>query len=178
MRKLKLEELNRLTQEEFKRSKKFPVTIVLDNLRSALNVGSIFRTADAFACKKIYLCGITAKPPHKEINKTAIGATNSVDWEYCESVVNLVQDLKDSGKQILGIEQTDQSFALSDFIPSDKEMVLIFGNEVEGINSDLLPILDASIEIPQYGTKHSINVAVCAGIVVSNLIDKLGSHEV
>lgn len=166
MRKLKLEELGRDSIDQFKQREKIPVSIVLDNIRSAMNVGSFFRTADCFALSKIYLTGITAAPPHPEINKTAIGATLSVEWEYHKSIYDLVSVLKKEAS-ILGIEQTDQSIALEDYPHHfEKPVVLIFGNEVEGITTDILPLLDKSIEIPQYGTKHSLNVAVCGGIIL------------
>lgn len=167
MRKLKLTELNRDSVESYKAKSKIPVTIVLDNIRSALNVGSVFRTSDAYLIEKIYLCGITAKPPHKEITKSAIGATESVAWEYIEKVTDCVSDLQNRSYEIIGVEQTDESVELNNFkIKSDKKYALIFGNEVNGISTDLLEMLDASVELPQFGTKHSLNISVCAGIVI------------
>lgn len=167
MRKLKLEELNRLSIEQYKTQSKIPVVVVLDSIRSALNVGSIFRTADAFCIEEIILCGFTATPPHKEINKTAIGATESVSWSYYENIVDALTKLKSENYTIIGIEQTDKSIPLNDFsIVNEIKYALIFGNEVDGISDDIIPLLDTSIEIPQYGTKHSLNVAVCAGILI------------
>ena len=165
MRKLKLTELGRLDPEEYKSKVKQPVVVVLDNLRSAMNVGSFFRTADAFAIEKIYLCGISARPPHKEITKTAIGATETVEWEYVDSIEKLIPVLKEKYYHIYGVEQTTHSIALQDVTPQ-YPAVLVFGNEVNGLTEEILPLLDACIEIPQYGTKHSFNVAVCGGIVL------------
>lgn len=176
MRKLKLTELNRLDTEAYKSTAKLPVTIVLDNIRSAHNVGSIFRTVDGFALEKIILCGITATPPHKEINKTAIGATASVEWKYEKDVIPTLENLKTSGAVLLGIEQTTKSKSLMDYqFPRDKELVLVFGNEVNGLSDQILPLLDTALEIPQYGTKHSFNVAVCAGMVLWELSRQLRS---
>jgi len=174
MRKLKLDELNRLSLKEFKTADRIPVVVVLDNIRSALNVGSIFRTCDAFAVEKLYLCGITARPPHKEINKTAIGATDSVDWEYAEDILALARILKTSSYTLIGVEQTNESVMLQDYFPESKEerVALILGNEVQGLSTDLLPLLDRALEVPQYGTKHSINVAVCAGVVIWDILKK------
>jgi tRNA G18 (ribose-2'-O)-methylase SpoU len=167
MRKLKLEELGRITPDEYKVVEKITVTVVLDNIRSAMNVGSFFRTADAFKIEKIILTGITARPPHKEILKTAIGATLTVEWSYEESVKSALTNLKLEDYTVIGIEQTDKSIALQDYIiDTDQKYALIFGNEVDGISDDALDILDASIEIPQFGTKHSLNVSVCGGIVL------------
>ncbi|NNE25453.1 MAG: RNA methyltransferase [Saprospiraceae bacterium] len=169
MRKLKLDELNRATVEEFKKAEKTPLRIVLDNIRSAHNVGSIFRTCDGLAIEHLYLCGITAKPPHKEITKAAIGATHSVDWSYHANILQLVENLKADGHLIVGVEQTDSSVDLDKFefnILKDRKTILILGNEVEGLSDQILPLLDFAIEIPQYGTKHSFNVAVCAGMVM------------
>jgi len=176
MKKLRLEELNRYSLEEFKSLPKTPVVLVLDNIRSALNVGSVFRTADAFALAGIHLCGITAQPPHREILKTAIGATESVDWQYFPKTINSVNALKTRGFRIIGIEQTDESIPLQDFSPiTPQPLALVFGNEVGGLSDDVLPLLDACIEIPQYGTKHSLNVAVAVGIVTWHLFSQLVS---
>jgi len=174
MRKLKLDELNRLSVSEFKSAERIPVVVVLDNIRSALNVGSIFRTCDAFAVEKLFLCGITAKPPHKEINKTAIGATDSVNWEYAGDITTLAKELKESSYKLIGVEQTDKSVKLQDYKPESKQarLALIFGNEVQGLSGSLLPLLDDALEVPQYGTKHSINVAVCAGVVIWDILKK------
>lgn len=177
MRKLKLDELGRDSIDQFKKREKIPVSIVLDNIRSAMNVGSFFRTADCFASSKIYLTGITAAPPHPEINKTAIGATLSVEWEYRKSIKELLLELKEEAV-LLGIEQTDQSVALENYTHDfEKPVVLIFGNEVEGLTEDILPLLDKSVEIPQYGTKHSLNVAVCGGIIMHTFHQELKKRQ-
>lgn len=167
MRKLRINELNRLDVETYKATVKYPITVILDDVRSALNVGSVFRTMDAFAMEQLILCGITATPPHREIQKTAIGATESVSWSYEESIITAVQRLKSEGYTIIGVEQIDKSIALNDFDASQYEKTaLIFGNEVDGINVEVLPHLDQAILIPQFGTKHSLNIAVCAGILL------------
>jgi tRNA G18 (ribose-2'-O)-methylase SpoU len=169
MRKLKLDELERLTVDEFVSTEKTPIIVVLDNIRSALNVGSIFRTSDAFAIEKIIICGISATPPNREINKTAIGATESVAWEYFESICDAIKKLKDEDFKIIGVEQTDQSILLPEFKATNEKMAVIFGNEVDGISDEILGMIDTCIEIPQFGTKHSLNVSVCAGIVLWEL---------
>ena len=167
MRKLKLDELNRLSKEEYATTNKIPVVVVLDNIRSAMNVGSVFRSSDAFKIERIILTGITARPPHKEILKTAIGASQTVDWSYFESVIDAISQLKNSHYQIIGIEQTDQSIDIRDIIVNTQnKYAIILGNEVNGISDEILGELDYSVEIPQYGTKHSLNVSVCAGIVI------------
>ena len=174
MRKLKNEELNRLSVEEFKTSDKIPVTIILDNVRSMNNIGSAFRTSDAFLIDKIYLTGISAKPPHREINKTALGATESVDWEYHKSTKDLVIDLKQRGIKVVAVEQADDSLDLQDFNPSDDEhYALIFGNEVFGVSDDVIDLVDEVLEIPQFGTKHSLNISVSIGVVVWDMWSKL-----
>jgi 23S rRNA (guanosine2251-2'-O)-methyltransferase len=165
MRKLSMDELNRLNQDEFSQISKLPVIIVLDNIRSLNNIGSFFRTADAFRVKNIFLCGITATPPHREIHKTALGATETVEWKYFEKVTDAISLLRSIGYQILCIEQTDESLPLWDYKPLEKT-AFIFGNEVDGVSEDALSNCDASIEIPQEGTKHSLNVAVCGGIIL------------
>lgn len=164
-RKLQLDELNRLTPEEYKAVEKIPLIFVLDNIRSGLNVGAAFRTADAFAVSKIVLCGITAKPPHREILKTAIGANETVDWEYEESIVAALEKLSRADVELIGIEQTSDSENLfkTDFA-FNRKSALIFGNEVQGISDEAVTLLDRVIEIPQYGTKHSLNVSVTIGI--------------
>ncbi len=173
MRKLKNEELNRLTEKEFKQAKKLPVVIVLDDVRSAMNVGSAFRTSDAFGIEKILLCGITAKPPHREINKTALGAQDTVAWEHVESVETCIKKLKDSGYRIIAIEQADESTSLLDFETSpDEGYAFVFGNEVFGVSEDVVKKADTVLEIPQYGTKHSINISVSIGIVVWDYLAK------
>ncbi len=174
MRKLRLHELGRLSIDEYHEAAKLPVTVVLDNIRSAHNVGSIFRTVDGLGLEQVYLCGITPVPPHKEIHKTAIGATNAVSWEYHEDIAQLIVRLKESGHKIIGIEQTDESTSLAEtiFVLED-ELVIILGNEVDGISTSILPLLDSAVEIPQYGTKHSFNVAVCAGMALWEITKQL-----
>lgn len=166
VRKLKLEELGRQSIEDFRKNPGIPLVVVLDNVRSAMNVGSVFRTADAFAIEKIILCGITPTPPNREIAKTALGATESVNWEYSPEILTAVQKLKWEGYHITGIEQTDQSANLMYYTANRSRAALVFGNEVEGLSDAILPLLDDCIEIPQYGTKHSLNISVCAGIVL------------
>jgi 23S rRNA (guanosine2251-2'-O)-methyltransferase len=174
MKKLQLEELGRITVDEFKDSEKIPVCIVLDNIRSLHNVGSAFRTADAFRLQKIYLTGITGVPPHREIEKTALGATKSIDWEYAESTLAILQRLKTDGYTILIIEQTSESIQLQVFIPeSGKKYALVFGNEVNGVSEEAITCGDLAIEVPQHGTKHSLNISVCLGIVTWEIFRKL-----
>ena len=172
MRKLKREELGRQSVETFKNTDKIPVIAVLDNIRSALNVGSVFRTADAFAIEGIIICGISATPPNREITKTAIGATESVAWSYHKDIKEAVAGLKADGYTIIGIEQTTNSISLDGFLPKRQKIAVIFGNEVDGISDSIMEDLDLALEIPQYGTKHSLNVAVCAGIVLWELSQK------
>ena len=166
-RKLKLWELNRVDENTFKHQKKFPVIVVLDDIRSFNNVGSFFRTADAFNIEKIYLCGITPQPPHRDIQKTALGATETVEWEFRESIVELITELKIEGKTICSIEQVEKTLLLNqiDELKASTN-VLIFGNEVHGVNQAIIDLSDYIIEIPQFGTKHSLNVSVCAGVVL------------
>lgn len=167
MRKLKLEELGRVGVEDFKSIDKIPIIVVLDNIRSAMNVGSFFRTSDAFKIEKLVLCGITATPPHKEILKTAIGASASVDWVHKPQVELSLQELKTLGYQIIGIEQTDESQDMLSFkVDTSQKYALVFGNEVKGISNESLSYIDTALEIPQFGTKHSLNVSVCGGIVM------------
>ena len=167
MKKLRLEELGRQSVEEFKSSAKVPIVVVLDNIRSALNVGSIFRTCDGFAIERLVLTGITAQPPHREISKTAIGATRSVNWAYEASVTTAIQALKLEGYHIIGIEQTDKSQSLFQWSPeANSRIAIVLGNEVDGISKEALETLDEALEIAQFGTKHSLNVSVCAGIVL------------
>lgn len=173
MRKLRNEELDRLTVEEIKNIEKNPIVIVLDNIRSMHNVGSAFRTADAFLCEKIMLCGITATPPHREIHKSALGATETVDWEYYENSLNAINELKAKGYKIVSIEQADESISLDKFqFTANEKLALIFGNEIKGVSESLIDISDIVIEIPQYGTKHSINISVSIGIVIWDLLSK------
>jgi 23S rRNA (guanosine2251-2'-O)-methyltransferase len=174
MKKLKLEELGRISVDEFKEAEKLPVCLVLDNLRSLHNVGSAFRTADAFRLEKIFLTGITGTPPHREIQKTALGATESVAWEYTERPEDAVKMMQSAGYKIAIIEQTTESIPLQTFIPSASEKYcLVFGNEVHGVSDAVIPFGDMAIEIPQTGTKHSLNVSVCMGIVLWELYRKL-----
>ena len=174
MRKLDNSELPRLSTEAFREQPKNPFVLVLDNVRSLHNVGSAFRTGDAFLIEKLYLCGITGTPPDREINKTALGATESVAWEYAEDSLALVQSLRREGYQIVCIEQADQSVALQRFVPhKDKKYAFIFGNEVFGVKEEVVMMADACVEIPQYGTKHSINVSVSLGIVCWDFLNKM-----
>lgn len=174
MRKLRNEELARLTIQEMQQADKNPIVIVLDNLRSMHNVGSAFRTADAFLCEKILLCGITAQPPHREIHKTALGATESVAWEYYENTLNAIDVLRKEGYKIASIEQADKSISLEKFeLKADDKLALIFGNEVKGVLQEVVHNSDVVIEIPQNGTKHSINVSVSIGVVIWDLINKM-----
>jgi tRNA G18 (ribose-2'-O)-methylase SpoU len=177
MRKLQLTELNRKNTEQFRQSPKWPLRIILDNLRSAHNVGSVFRTADAFLVDKIFLCGITATPPNKEISKSALGATDSVAWEYHSQTKDAVNQCLQEGYSPICIEQTTSSIFLADFIPQGP-IVLIFGNEVQGVGEEILPLCKEAIEIPQFGTKHSFNVSVCAGIVLYDLFGKMRPVQV
>lgn len=165
-RKLKIEELDRLTVPEFQAAQKTPILVVLDDVRSLNNVGAVFRSADAFRIEKVYLCGITASPPHREIQKTALGATESVDWEYVADL-NEVMDREVSDMHWIALEQTEGSISLQDFHPKKGERyALVFGNEIKGVNQGVLDRCETVIEIPQYGTKHSLNIAVSAGIVL------------
>lgn len=167
MRKLKLQELNRLDVESYKASTKIPVVVILDNIRSAMNVGAVFRSSDAFAIERIILVGITATPPSREITKTAIGATSSVDWTHADRIENSLRELKSEGYTIASIEQTDASISLLDWkIDSGAKIAIVMGNEVDGVSDDALALSDVAIEIPQYGTKHSLNVSVCTGVVL------------
>lgn len=166
-RKLKLSELNRKSIEEFKAFQKIPVVVVLDNIRSHHNVGSIFRTADAFALEEIILCGYTPVPPHREIHKTALGATDSVNWSFETNTVEAIRKLKEKGYTIVSVEQTEKTVQLHDInISSDQKYALLFGNEVGGVDQEVIDISDIVLEIPQIGTKHSLNISVCAGIVM------------
>lgn len=174
MKKLATNEIKRLTVNEFKEAEKIPVIIVLDNIRSQHNIGSVFRTADAFRLEAIYLCGITATPPNREIQKTALGATESVKWEHFESTMEAIQALKAQNFTVISIEQAEGSIALDDFIPDlQKKYALIYGNEVHGVDDDVIDSSDYCLEIPQEGTKHSLNVSVAAGIVLWTFYRKL-----
>ncbi len=173
MRKLKMEELNRVSVDEFKTLPKIPVVLVLDNVRSLHNVGSAFRTGDAFRVEKIYLCGITGTPPNKEINKTALGATESVEWEHVVDTAQLAQKLKAGGYTLIALEQAENTTLLQDFIPDpDTKYAFIFGNEVFGVSDEVMPMVDTVVEIPQFGTKHSLNISVTVGVVVWDYLCK------
>lgn len=174
MKKLANEELNRISKEEFAAAEKTPIIIILDDIRSLHNIGSVFRTCDAFLIEKIYLCGITAVPPNKEIHKTALGATETVAWEYAKDVLEVIEKLKAEKVKIYSIEQVENSIMLNDFLPeTDKKYALIFGNEVKGVQQEAINLSDGVIEIPQLGSKHSLNISVSAGIVIWDLFQKL-----
>lgn len=174
MRKRENEELQRKSVTDFKLAEKTPIIIVLDDIRSLHNVGSVFRTADAFLIEKIYLCGITATPPNKEIHKTALGATDTVDWEYCSSATLAIEKIKAEGSLVYAVEQVQQAVMLQDFaVQEDSKYALVFGNEVYGVSEAAIQLCDGSIEIPQLGTKHSLNISVSAGIVIWELFRKL-----
>ncbi len=171
MKKLSMDELDRKTVDEFKRSEKFPVIVVLENIRSMHNVGSVFRTADAFLIDAIYICGYTAQPPRKEIDKTALGATETVDWKYFATSKDAIEELRKNEYRIFAIEQVDKSISLEKFSEENKSKVaLIFGNEVSGVEADTISLCDGCIEIPQFGMKHSLNISVAVGIVLWELI--------
>jgi 23S rRNA (guanosine2251-2'-O)-methyltransferase len=173
MRKLKLEELHRVSVNEFKTQEKLPVIVVLDNIRSLHNVGSAFRTSDGFAVEAIYLCGITAQPPHREIEKTALGATQSIHWEYFEKVSDAVKKLKDLQFKIVAIEQAENSISLLEFEPIKTEKyAFFFGNEVNGVSDEVMQSIDYCLEIPQFGTKHSFNIVISTGIVLWDFFSK------
>ena len=178
MRKLKVTELNRLTPEAFKESKKIPLIVVLDHIRSLNNVGSVFRTSDAFRVESIYLCGITACPPHAEIHKTALGAEDSVDWKYFNDTLEAVENLKKQGYIVCSIEQTEGSIMLDKLLlDNTKKYAIVMGNEVKGVQQSVVDSSDMCIEIPQYGTKHSLNVAITTGIVIWDFFNKLKIKE-
>lgn len=174
MQKLKLDDLNRVSIDEFKEQEKLPVVVVLDNVRSMHNIGSVFRTGDGFAVAGVYLCGITAQPPHREIEKTALGATQSVDWKHFETTLDAVASLRADGYTIIAIEQAAGSTMLNTFKPAtDAKYALIFGNEVNGVSDEVMAQIDQCIEIPQFGTKHSFNIVISAGIVLWDFFAKL-----
>jgi tRNA G18 (ribose-2'-O)-methylase SpoU len=176
MRKLKNIELNRLSVKEFKVSTKTPIIVILDNIRSLNNIGSVFRTSDAFLIEKIFLCGITATPPNKDIHKTALGATDSVDWEYKKDTSEIVQELKENGYKIISIEQAENATMLQDFdLKKNEKYAVIFGNEVKGVQQEIVDLSNHCIEIPQFGTKHSLNISVSAGVVLWELFRKFKS---
>ena len=173
MRKLKNSELGRLNVEDFKNTDKIPLVVILDNIRSLNNIGSVFRTSDAFLIEKIYLCGITAQPPHKEIHKTALGATESVAWEYVEDTLSLVQKLKEENILVASIEQAENSTMLQDFsITPNQKYAIVMGNEVKGVQQEVVSASNYCIEIPQFGTKHSLNISVSCGVVLWDLFKK------
>lgn len=174
MQKIKNNDLNRLSLDSFKAAEKSPLIIILDNVRSLNNVGSVFRTADAFRVKHIYLCGITANPPHKDIQKTALGSTDSVDWSYAKNTQSIVKKLQAEKVKVIAIEQAENSTKLQSFVPQKKTTyALVFGHEVKGVSQDVVSDCDGVIEIPQYGTKHSLNVAVSSGVVLWDLFSKI-----
>jgi 23S rRNA (guanosine2251-2'-O)-methyltransferase len=179
MQKLKLEELGRISVDQFKESEKIPVCILLDNVRSLHNVGSAFRTADAFRVEKIFLTGITGTPPHREIQKTALGATESVAWEYVQSTSEIIKNLKSQNYKIVIVEQTTDSIPLQTFFgEKDQKYCLVFGNEVDGVSDEAIALGDLALEIPQLGTKHSLNISVCLGIVMWELFKKLDNSMI
>lgn len=174
MRKLKITELNRISTDEFKKVEKMPLIVVLDHVRSLYNVGSVFRSSDAFCVESIYLCGITATPPQVEIHKTALGAEDSVDWKYYDDTKSAVRDLKECGVEVLAVEQVEGSTMLQSFQPQKgKRYAIILGNEVKGVQQEVVDLCDGCIEIPQFGTKHSLNVSVTAGILIWEFARKL-----
>tara|TARA_R110001592_G_scaffold32976_2_gene114838 strand:- start:7711 stop:8238 length:528 start_codon:yes stop_codon:yes gene_type:complete len=174
MRKLKNSELERISIDEFKEVAKTPLIVVLDNIRSLNNVGSVFRTSDAFLIEKIYLCGITATPPNKEIHKTALGATESVEWEYFKDTLTLIEKLKVKNVKVLSIEQAENSTMLNEFIPEkNQKYAVVLGNEVKGVQQEVVSASNDCIEIPQLGTKHSLNISVSCGVVLWDLFNKL-----
>lgn len=178
MRKLANQELDRLSVEEFKAAAKTRLSIILDDIRSLNNIGSVFRTGDAFLIQKIHLCGITARPPHKEIHKTALGATETVDWQYHEHVLHAIRQLRDEGVIVLAVEQVEGATMLQDFNPaSGKRYALVFGNEVFGVSAEAVAACDGCIEIPQLGTKHSLNISVSAGIAVWEIFRKMNYRD-
>jgi 23S rRNA (guanosine2251-2'-O)-methyltransferase len=174
MQKLKLDDLQRVSVTEFKAQEKLPVVVILDNVRSMHNVGSVFRTADGFSIQKLILCGITAQPPHREIEKTALGATQSVDWQHYPDTISAVRELRAEGYKIIAIEQAAGSTMLNTYQPdADQKYALIFGNEVNGVSDEVMGMIDECIEIPQFGTKHSFNIVISAGIVLWDFFAKL-----
>ncbi len=173
-RKLKITELNRISAEEFKKADKLPLVVILDNVRSLHNIGSVFRTSDAFRVECIYLCGITATPPHPEMHKTALGAEFTVDWKYVNNAVEAVDNLRQEGYVVFSIEQAENSIMLEDMrLEQGKRYAVVLGNEVKGVQQEVIDHSDGCIEIPQYGTKHSLNVSVTAGIVIWDLFKQL-----
>lgn len=179
MRKLKNSELDRLSVDEFKDTKKTALIVILDNIRSLNNIGSVFRTSDAFLIEKIYLCGITAKPPHKDIHKTALGSTDTVVWEYVKDTLEVVKSLQAQNVKVISIEQAENATMLNDFTPQPKTTyAIVFGNEVKGVQQEVVNTSDVVIEIPQYGTKHSLNISVSCGVVIWDLFCKLDKNKI
>ena len=173
-----MDDLNRDSVEEFKNKKKIPLVLVLDNVRSLNNVGSVFRTADAFMAEKVYLCGITGTPPHRDIEKTALGATESVAWEHAPDTLELVKQLQEDGYKICSVEQAENSTMLNDFTPAPgQHYAFVLGNEVFGVEQDVVSASDVVLEIPQFGTKHSLNISVATGVVVWDFLSKTLSHQ-
>lgn len=172
-RKLLNSELDRKSVSEFHEAEKTPIIVILDNVRSLNNIGSVFRTADAFLIEKIYLCGITARPPHKDIRKTALGATETVSWEYRENVLEVVEELRQKRIKVYSVEQAEGAQMLNDFTPSSERLAVVFGNEVKGVQQEVVNASDGVIEIPQLGSKHSLNISVSAGVVLWDLFSKL-----
>ncbi len=178
MRKLKNEELDRLEVSEFKTATKTPIIIILDNIRSLNNIGSVFRTSDAFLIEKIYLCGITAQPPHNDIRKTALGSTETVEWGYAEQTKAVVKKLKAENVKICAIEQAENATLLNDFKPQpNTKYAFVFGNEVKGVSQNVVDLSDVVIEIPQFGTKHSLNISVSCGVVIWDVFSKMNNLE-
>ena len=179
MRKLSMDELNRKSVEDFRKSEKVPVVVILDNIRSMHNVGSVFRTADAFLITEIYLCGYTPQPPHRDIQKTALGATETVAWKYAQDAISAVNELRSLGYAIFAVEQVENSILLNQFNSAAySRLAIIFGNEVSGVGAEVLKLCDGSIEIPQFGMKHSLNVSVAAGIVLWELVRARDNNQV
>lgn len=176
MRKLSMEELNRKSVEEFKQSEKIPVVVVLENIRSAYNVGSVFRTADAFLLEAIYICGYTAYPPHKEIKKTALGAEDTVHWKHFKQITEAIAQLRQEGYKVYSVEQAENSIALNQFQTGKEKIAVIFGNEVTGVEQSTIALTDGCIEIPQLGMKHSLNISVAAGVVLWELVRYKMNH--
>jgi tRNA G18 (ribose-2'-O)-methylase SpoU len=173
-RKISLDELNRLSVDDFKVAPKFPYCLILDDVRSLNNVGSVFRTADAFRAEKLYLCGITGQPPHRDITKTALGATESVDWTYIPDITELITQLQTTGWRVMAVEQAEGSVSLADFRPeADQRYAFVLGNEVTGVRESVVEQADSVLEVPQFGTKHSLNIAVTTGIICWDFIQKM-----
>lgn len=174
MKKLSMEDLNRISVEEFRQADKLPLVVVLDNVRSMNNIGSVFRTSDAFRVEKICLCGITACPPHRDIHKTALGAEESVSWEYFDETSECIESLKRQSYKVYAVEQVDESVMLDEFeTQSGTPTAIVFGNEVEGVDEEVIPLCDGCVEIPQFGTKHSLNISIAAGILIWEMWRKL-----